>query len=69
MRALKYNDAIFRCIQYIESNITEKLTAECIAKKMGYSVYHFSRIFKENMGVSLMEYVKIENFLRLLKIS
>lgn len=61
---MKYNDAIFRCIQYIESNITEKLTAECIAKKMGYSVYHFSRIFKENMGVSLMEYVKDRKLLK-----
>lgn len=64
MRALKYNDAIFVCIKYIENNITENLTAECIAKKMGYSVYHFSRIFKEQMGVSLMEYVKDRRLLR-----
>ena len=64
MSALKYKEAIFSCIQYIEKNITEKLTAESIAKKVGYSVYHFSRIFKEQMGVSLMEYVKDRRLLR-----
>ena len=58
MRALKYEEAIFSCIQYIENNITENLTVEFISKKMGYSIYHFSRIFREQMGVSLMEYVK-----------
>ncbi|WP_242950562.1 helix-turn-helix domain-containing protein [Clostridium acidisoli] len=64
MRALKYEDVILLCIQYIENNITEKLTVECISKKMGYSIYHFSRIFKEQMGVSLMEYVKERRLLR-----
>lgn len=58
MRALKYDDIILLCIQYIEDNVTEELTVECISKKMGYSIYHFSRIFTEEMGVSLMEYVK-----------
>lgn len=55
---MKYDKVIFSCIQYIENNITEKLTAECIAHEMGYSVYHFLRIFKEQTGISLMEYVK-----------
>ncbi len=55
---MKYDDIILLCIQYIEDNITEELTLECISKKMGYSIYHFSRIFREQMGVSLMEYVK-----------
>lgn len=64
MTALKYKDAIFSCIQYIENNITEKLTVECIAKKMGYSIYHFSRIFREEMGVSLMEYAKDRRLLK-----
>lgn len=52
---MKYKEEIFSCIQYIETNIKEKLTAEGISKKMGYSIYHFSRIFSEQMGVSLME--------------
>lgn len=61
---MKYSEAVFSCIQYIENNITEKLTTECISKKMGYSTYHFSRIFKEQIGVSLMEYVKDRRLLR-----
>lgn len=64
MRALKYKEAVFLCIQYIENNIKEELKAESIAKQMGYSVYHFSRIFKEEMGISLMEYVKDRRLLR-----
>lgn len=46
------------CIDYIEKNIKEILTTETIAKEVGYSTYHFSRIFKKQMGMSLMEYVK-----------
>jgi len=61
---VNYKDDILLCIQYIENNITEKLTIECISKKMGYSIYHFSRIFSEQMGVSLMEYVKDRRLLR-----
>ena len=61
---LKYKEAVFLCIQYIENNIKEELKAESIAKEMGYSVYHFSRIFKEEMGISLMEYVKDRRLLR-----
>ncbi|WP_346915445.1 HD domain-containing protein [Clostridium sp.] len=61
---MKYSESIFSCIQYIEDNITESLTNEDIAKEMGYSTYHFSRIFKEKMGVSLMEYVKDRRLLR-----
>lgn len=54
---MKYENAIFICIEYIEENIKEYLTIETIAKKVGYSAYHFSRIFKMQMGTSLMEYV------------
>lgn len=55
---MEYKNAIFMCIEYIEKNIKEELTTEIIAKEIGYSTYHFSRIFKEQMGMSLMEYVK-----------
>ena len=61
---LKYKEAVFLCIQYIENNITEKFTVEDISKKIGYSMYHFSRIFSEQMGVSIMEYVKERKLLR-----
>lgn len=55
---MKYENAIFMCIKYIEENIKEDLTIDILANEVGYSVYHFSRIFKEQMGMSLMEYVR-----------
>lgn len=61
---MNYENIILLCVQYIEDNITEKLTVECISRRMGYSIYHFSRIFREQMGVSLMEYVKERKLFR-----
>lgn len=55
---MKYEDAIFRSLEYIEKNIREDLNLELIANEVGYSEYHFSRIFKDQMGISTMEYVK-----------
>lgn len=64
---MKYKEAVFLCIKYIEKNLKQELSAEIIAREIGYSVYHFSRIFKYEMGITLMEYVK-ESFLVLQKI-
>lgn len=61
---MRHSECIFSCIKYIEENITDNLTSNKIAKEMGYSTYHFSRIFKEKMGVSIMEYVKDRRLLR-----
>lgn len=55
---MNYSDDIFLCIQYIEDHLIDRLTVDEIAREMGYSTYHFSRIFKGKVGVSLMEYVK-----------
>ncbi|MBU3136175.1 HD domain-containing protein [Clostridium gasigenes] len=61
---MKYLDSIFNCITYIEENITADLTLDNISQNIGYSTYHFSRIFKEEMGVSIMEYVKERKMLK-----
>lgn len=61
---MKYNDIILSAIQYIEDNIREDLTAEDISKKVGYSRYHFSRIFRQERCISLMEYVKERRLFR-----
>lgn len=55
---VNYNEAIVRCIEYIEKNIKNELTPEIIANECGYSVFHFSRVFNINQGITLMEYVK-----------
>ena len=55
---MKYNITVSKSLKYIENNISELITAEDIAKEAGYSLYYFSRIFKKQMGLSIMEYVK-----------
>lgn len=55
---MDYNDAIEICIEFIEKNIKNELSPEIIANECGYSVFHFSRVFNINQGITLMEYVK-----------
>lgn len=43
---------------YIENNLTRKITMEEIADYVGYSKFYFSRLFKSEMNISVMEYVK-----------
>lgn len=61
---MKYKEAVLLCVEYIEKNLKNELSTEVISREIGYSVYHFSRIFKEEMGISLMEYVKERKLLR-----
>lgn len=55
---LNYSKDMERCIEYIEQNIKENLTAEEIAAETGYSLYHFSRVFSLCKQMSVMEYVR-----------
>lgn len=55
---MDYNTIVFKSLEYIEKNINEPITAENVAKKSGYSLYYFSRMFKKQMGLSIMEYVR-----------
>ncbi len=49
---------IFDSLKYIERNINEPIMAEDVAQNAGYSLYYFSRMFKKQIGLSIMEYVK-----------
>lgn len=51
------NEVVGKCCDYIEANLSEKLSAEIIAHEMGYSPFYLSRIFKQATGRSLMRYV------------
>lgn len=54
---MNYSETIGQTINYIETHIKYNLTIDEIAGKAGYSVYHFSRIFTETVGLSVMSYV------------
>lgn len=51
---------------WIEKNVDKPLNIETISDKAGYSKWHFQRIFKNVVGVSLGEYLLTR---RLLKVS
>ncbi len=44
-------------VDYINSNISEKLTLQEIAGKCFYNPSYFSRIFKEKFGTTLIDYI------------
>jgi len=54
---MNYRAVMEKSTEYIEVNIKEHLTTEKIAKYVGYSLYHFGRIFRAFYGLSVMEYV------------
>lgn len=60
-RHLKYPEEghhLYRnLIYYIEDHLEEELTLDAIANEFFVSKYHISHIFKENMGVSLHQYI------------
>ena len=55
---MENNITIFKSLKYIEDNINEPIDVADVSNKAGYSVFHFSRMFKKQMGMSIMEYVK-----------
>ncbi|MEK6645709.1 MAG: AraC family transcriptional regulator [Candidatus Firestonebacteria bacterium] len=44
-------------VEYINNNITKKLTLNYLAKQAIFSPYYFSRIFKDVTGFSIREYI------------
>ncbi|MDF2686274.1 MAG: AraC family transcriptional regulator, partial [Clostridia bacterium] len=55
---LNYSEDIKRSIEYIEMHIKEELTAEEIAKHIGYSVFHFCRVFSLCKDIPIMDYIR-----------
>lgn len=64
VRVLGERDIIIKSIEYMEQHLTEPLSLEGIAMQAGYSACHFARMFKAQMGVSVMEYVKQKRLIR-----
>lgn len=54
---IETNKVDSRILQYIDAHIEENLSVRKIADEAGYSEFHFSRIFKEEMKMTLKDYV------------
>ncbi|HHD75709.1 MAG TPA: AraC family transcriptional regulator [Campylobacterales bacterium] len=50
------NPQIKKVTYYIENHLEEELEGQFLAKMAGYSHYHFCRIFKLNVGESVLAY-------------
>lgn len=55
---MNQNKMMNKILQFIEDNLENTLLVEDIAAEAGYSEFYFSRLFREYMGVSVMEYIK-----------
>ena len=63
---------VTQCVDYIYSNIKERITIADLAAYTGLSESYLSRVFKQNLGVSISDYIrekKIEKATHLLKYS
>ncbi len=52
------NELINKAIEYIFEHIDEKLTVDEVAQYCHMSKYHFSRLFKQEVGESLYSFIK-----------
>lgn len=55
---MKYEQIVEESIHYIKNHISEDLSAQKIANYVGYSVFHFCRIFSLIKNLTVMEYVR-----------
>lgn len=61
---MKYEFVLNKTIDYIEEHLHETLKIERFAKHVGFSKYHFHRIFKSIVGMSISEYIRMRRLAR-----
>ena len=63
---------VMTCVDYIYSHIKERITVDSLADYTGLSANYLSRVFKQNLGISISDYIrekKIEKATHLLRYS
>lgn len=61
---MNQSKVLLESMVYIEAHLKEPLDIETISAQAGYSVFYFSRLFRRDAGVSVMEYVKKRRLLK-----
>lgn len=54
-----FSKSVQSCCDYIQLHSTEPLSIDTLAKRLGYSKYYLSALFKKETGCSVGEYIKI----------
>lgn len=68
----KYEQALLSTLIYIQTHLDQDLSLEMLAERVGFSAFHFHRIFHEVIGEGLKEYIRrlrIERSANRLKVS
>lgn len=55
---MNYRKDFEKCLEYIEMNIINSLNPTILAEYIGYSLFHFCRLFQIYKGVAPMEYIR-----------
>ncbi|MCR8644350.1 AraC family transcriptional regulator [Paenibacillus sp. N1-5-1-14] len=53
----QHTEAIEQAIQYMKEHLDEEVTSTQLADHVGYSPYHFTRMFKQVTGISPRQYL------------
>ena len=64
----KYKKNVNKIILFVEQHINEKITLEMIAKHLGISEIHVSRIFKAETGKNLIQYINEQKIQRAIEL-
>ncbi|PEZ70758.1 AraC family transcriptional regulator [Bacillus sp. AFS017274] len=55
---MRYSPIIQETIEYIENSLQKELSLENIARFAGFSKFHYHRIFRKEVGVTVSEYIR-----------
>ncbi|WP_420818505.1 helix-turn-helix domain-containing protein [Paenibacillus paeoniae] len=55
---MRYHPMIYQALGYIEAHLEEEVKLEDAAAAAGFSMYHFHRIFQEQVGMSVTDYIR-----------
>lgn len=51
------HNSLDKVFSYIRDNIESEITLDTVSGIIGYSSYHFSRLFKESIGMTFLQYL------------
>ncbi len=57
-------DGILKTVRYLEENLAEEIYLEEVAGEAGMSKFHFCRTFKDNLGMTPMQFLTISRIER-----
>ena len=54
----KYEQALLSTLLYIQTHLEQDLSLDVLAERVGFSAFHFHRIFRETIGEAVKEYIR-----------